>query len=540
MCDQKQHKVEFGDFQTPINLAREVCSLVARTGFRPASVLEPTCGIGSFLQAALETFPDVSRVLGFEINQQYVEHARRVTTPIVPSNTFVEICQSDFFLTDWSEIVEGLRQPILVIGNPPWVTNSELSTLDSNNVPTKSNIDNLRGIDALTGKSNFDISEWMLRRNLEWLNSKSGMLAMLCKTAVARKVLLYAWQNRLTVASASLYNLDAQEYFGATVDACLLLVQTDLTGGSKECQVYNSLRSKQPGGLFGLRDGMLVADVKPYEESKDLAGTGLRGWRSGIKHDCSKVFELRFANDKFVNGLGEFVDIEHKVLFPLLKSSDLAAHTEPRRWMIVPQRTMGEDPSHLRIDAPKTWSYLVAHAHLLDKRRSSIYKNRPRFSIFGVGPYSFAPWKVAISGLYKKLDFVQVPLFQGRPVVFDDTCYFFPCRSEEECDVLYELVMSEPAREFLSALIFWDMKRPITAQLLNLLDLWALARVLRKDDDVTRTLAERQLVEYMEGVHQQLLFREDAATYESEPFANQRKMPAAQQSHAADADKPRR
>ncbi len=363
---------------------------------------------------------------------------------------------------------------------------------------------------------------------------------MLCKTAVARKVLLYAWQNRLTVASASLYNLDAQEYFGATVDACLLLVQTDLTGGSKECQVYNSLRSKQPGGLFGLRDGMLVADVKPYEESKDLAGTGLRGWRSGIKHDCSKVFELRFANDKFVNGLGEFVDIEHKVLFPLLKSSDLAAHTEPRRWMIVPQRTMGEDPSHLRIDAPKTWSYLVAHAHLLDKRRSSIYKNRPRFSIFGVGPYSFAPWKVAISGLYKKLDFVQVPLFQGRPVVFDDTCYFFPCRSEEECDVLYELVMSEPAREFLSALIFWDMKRPITAQLLNLLDLWALARVLRKDDDVTRTLAERQLVEYMEGVHQQLLFREDAATYESEPFANQRKMPAAQQSHAADADKPRR
>lgn len=521
MHDQKQRKVEFGDFQTPITLAREVCSLVARTGFRPASVLEPTCGTGSFLRAAFETFPDVSRVLGFEINQPYVEHARRVAASAVPSNTFVEIRQSDFFLTDWSEIVEALPEPILVIGNPPWVTNAELSTLGSNNVPTKLNLDNLRGIDALTGKSNFDISEWMLRRNLEWLNGKRGMLAVLCKTTVARKVLLYAWQNALTVASASLYNLDAQEYFGATVDACLLLVQTYPTGGSKECRVYDSLRSKQPGSVFGLRDGMLVADVKPYERRKDLAGTGLRGWRSGIKHDCSKVFELRLDNNKFVNGLGEFVDLEPEVLFPLLKSSDLAAHTEPRRWIIVPQRTMGEDPSHLRADAPRTWSYLMAHAHLLDKRRSSIYKNRPRFSIFGVGPYSFAPWKVAISGLYKKLDFVQVPPFQDRPVVLDDTCYFFPCQSEEEYNSLHELVMSEPAREFLSAFIFWDAKRPITAQLLNLLDLAALTRVLGKENDVTRTLAERQIVEYVEGAHQQLLFREDAAAYESEPFANQ-------------------
>lgn len=509
MGDQKRHKVEFGDFQTPINLAREVCSLVARSGFQPASVLEPTCGTGSFLRAALETFPDVSLVLGFEINKQYVEHARRVAAGAVPSNTFVEVRQSDFFLTDWSKIVAALPEPILVIGNPPWVTNTELSTLRSNNVPTKSNLDNLRGIDALTGKSNFDISEWMLRRNLQWINDKRGMLAVLCKTTVARKVLLYGWQKALAISSASLYHLDAQQYFGAMVDACLLLVETSLTGGNTECRVYNSLHSEQPTSIFGLRDGMLVSDVKSYDRWRDLLGTGLKGWRSGIKHDCSKVFELRFDHDQFINGLGEYVDLEPEVLFPLLKSSDLAAHAEPRRWMVVPQRTMGEDPGRLRVNAPKTWTYLVTHAHLLDKRRSSIYKNRPRFSIFGIGSYSFALWKVAISGLYKKLDFVQVPPFEDRPVVLDDTCYFFPCWSEEECKVLHELVTSEPAREFLSAFIFWDAKRPITAQLLNLLDLWALARVLRKEGDVTRRLAERQLVEYMEGAHQQLLFRED-------------------------------
>jgi hypothetical protein len=346
-------------------------------------------------------------------------------------------------------------------------------------------------------------------------------------------VLLFAWQNGVAISSASLYNLDAQEYFGAAVDACLLLVQTNLTGGSKECRVYDSLDSEQPTGIFGLRNGMLVSDVRSYERWKDLVGTGLKGWRSGIKHDCSKVFELRLDRNRLVNGLGEYVDLEPEVLFPLLKSSDLAAHQEPRRWMVVPQRTMGEDPSRLKVSAPKAWSYLMAHAHLLDKRRSSIYKNRPRFSIFGIGPYSFAPWKVAISGLYKNLDFVQVAPFQGRPVVLDDTCYFFPCRSQEECNLLYELVTSEPAREFLSAFIFWDAKRPITAQLLNLLDLRALARVLGKEDDVTQRLAERQLVEYTEGAHRQLLFREDAAEYGSQPVTNELES-AAQQRHAAD------
>jgi hypothetical protein len=514
MHDQQRRKAEFGDFQTPISLAREVCSLVLETGFQPASVLEPTCGRGSFIQAAMEAFPCASQVLGFEVNYEYVEQAR-MTAAQLPSNAFVDIRQSDFFLTDWSKIIDVLPEPILIIGNPPWVTNTKLSTLGSNNVPVKTNIDKLRGIDALTGRSNFDISEWMLRKNLEWLKGRTGMLAMLCKTTTARKVLFYAWRIASKVVSASVYKLDAGQHFGASVDACLLLVRTEPIGGVKEGWEYDTLHSVQPTRAFGLRDGMLVADIKAYENWRHLAGTGLSGWRSGIKHDCSKVFEIRRHNDKFINGLGELVDFEPAFVFPLLKSSDLAAHRKPHRWMVVPQRTMGEDPSHLRASAPKTWDFLLAHADLLDKRKSSIYKNRPRFSIFGVGSYSFAPWKVAISGLYKKLDFIKVSPFQNRPVVLDDTCYLFPCRSENECVILHELVTSEFAKEFWSAFIFWDAKRPITAQILNMLDLAALVRSLGKESDITRRLAERQLVQYTEGIYQQLLFREDIATYES-------------------------
>jgi hypothetical protein len=79
----------------------------------------------------------------------------------------------------------------------------------------------------------------MMRKNIEWLMRKNDALAMLCKTTVARKVLLYAWQNDLRIDSASMYLLDAQQYFGASVDACLLFVRGAPNGPSKECRVFH-------------------------------------------------------------------------------------------------------------------------------------------------------------------------------------------------------------------------------------------------------------------------------------------------------------
>lgn len=532
MHTNKQSRTEFGDFQSPLELARSVCSVISRTGFRPASIIEPTCGTGAFVRAALEAFPNSLRFLGFDLNCTYVDKARAAAAE-VSTHASVEIYERDFFQTDWGRIVEDLPQPVLILGNPPWVTNATLGALGSSNLPVKSNIDNLRGIEALTGSSNFDISEWMLRKNLEWLQARKGMLAVLCKTSVARKVLTFAWGNSVPIAQAAIYRLDAKRYFGASVDACLLLAHMEPSKKSTECADYDSLHDQKPTSVFGLRDGKLISDVLLYERWRSLAAPGLGGWRSGIKHDCSKVFELRREGSHFVNEFGKFVELEEDVVFPLLKSSDLATLRKPRLWMLVPQHMMDQSPHHLEKDAPKAWNYLKANSTLLDRRASVIYKKRASFSIFGVGPYSFAPWKVAISGLYKKIEFVRIAPFNNRPVVLDDTCYFFPCHSEEECNILYELVQSLPAREYWSALIFWDSKRPITARLLNSLDLAVLARELGKECNVTRTLAERQLVEYAEESHQQLLFREDTAIYESASAMNRRGVPAAQQGHAA-------
>ena len=385
---KSKKKAEFGDFQTPIELARKVCSLLSQHGLEPVSILEPTCGRGNFIVAALESFASIRNIVGIDIDSEHVKVACSSVQEIAPAAGSVHIMNKDFFAVDWDHVLESLPDPLLVIGNPPWVTNAELGRIGSSNLPDKSNFQNRRGIDAITGNSNFDISEWMLNKALEWINGREATLAMLCKTAVARKVLHNAWK---------------------------------------------------------------------------------RG--------------------------------EH------LKSSDIANgfDRQPARWMLVPQRIVGEDTHQIRRLAPKTWQYLQRHAQLLDRRASSVYRNRPRFSVFGVGEYSFALWKVAISGFYKKLDFRVVGPHEGKPVVLDDTCYFIACKTKKEAFFIAQLLNSHVAKDFFCAFLFWDEKRPITVGLLKRLDLLALAREL----DVEDTLKEF-LGQCPGDCEQPLLFSEDS------------------------------
>lgn len=250
----------------------------------------------------------------------------------------------------------------------------------------------------------------------------------------------------------------------------------------------------KPESTIGYRDGVLLADVHGYERWRDLRSNGFVGWRSGLKHDCGRVFELQKCGVGWRNGLGDSVSVEADVVFPLMKSSDVAHARAPRKHVLIPQRSMDESPLVLRRTAPRAWRYLTRHQDAIAGRASTIYRGRPPFSIFGVGPYSFALWKVAIAGLYKELSFVKVAPIEGRPVLLDDTCYFLPCDTEAECHQLIELLSSPPATEFYSALAFWDAKRPITARLLNQLDLTAVAKYTGKPcpalDHLYRTTAD--------------------------------------------------
>jgi hypothetical protein len=467
-------KVEFGDFQTSKGLAMQICASLARRGILPDVILEPTCGIGAFLLAAAEVFPN-ARLFGWDINGDYVEKARAAIDQAGAGGRAV-IATRDFFKHNWESENANFSGNVLILGNPPWVTNAVVAGLNGTNVPEKENFQGFRGIEARTGKSNFDISEWMLIQLLKALRGTSATIALLCKTAIARKVLRFAWLNDCRITKASLHRIDAKKHFGASVEACLLLAQTG-SAGATEAELFDDIDVRLPSKTLGLAGQDLVSNIGLYREIKHLEGLCPYQWRSGVKHDCSSVMELYHDEAKVLrNKLGENVEVEPDFVFPLLKCSDLAnGRTEPERFVLVTQKKVGEDTSPILNEAPRTWSYLYSHKERFDARKSSIYAKRIPFALFGIGDYSFAPWKVAVSGLHKTPRFVCVAPYEGKPVFFDDACYFLSFHNPEEARIVAAILNSAPCLRFISSLLFDDSKRPVTVELLERLNLHAIA-----------------------------------------------------------------
>lgn len=463
---------EFGDFQTPRELAFEVCLLLSRLNLKPQTIVEPTCGLGNFIAAARKVFHS-AEIFGFDISPNYIEQAQDKFR----DEENVSVFEANFFETDWKELFKTFEKPILILGNPPWVTNSQLGVLESKNSPEKKNFQNFSGFDALTGKSNFDISEWMLIRLFESLDKQNAFFAMIVKTSVARKVLKYAWKNGIHLTNSAIYRIETERYFNASVDSCLLFCEFSETEQTATAKIFESLNSETPSQEIGFKNNELIASIDSYEKWKYLNGGSTIKWRSGIKHDCSKVMELKREGEKFRNGFGELIELEGDFVYPLLKSSDLAnGRLIPHRFVLVTQRKASDDTAQISDIAPKTWNYLTSKAEFLDKRGSSIYKNRARFAIFGIGDYSFSPWKIAISGFYKKLKFNVVGSYENKPIVLDDTCYFIPCESKFEANKICALLDSETGREFFKSFIFWDAKRPVTVDILQKLNIAKLEK----------------------------------------------------------------
>ena len=472
---------ELGDFQTPLDLALGALRAVRSEQSRSTRVLEPTCGTGTFLRAAAEQISSPLELFGIEIQPQHADKARRALRRYAPAGVKWQVQTGNIFTHNLGALPWRTSGPLLVVGNPPWITLAELGAMDSKHVPERSNLRSVRGIDALTGDSNFDVAEYIWMRLLTELREQRPTVALLCKTSVARRVLTQAHRLRLDVAEASLWRIDAKRTFGVSADACLFMIRLGEGSPDYTCAVYESLTAPRTTATMGVVNGALVADVDAHQASRSFDGRSPVEWRQGVKHDASRALELLpDGNGGWRNGLGESVTVEASWSFPLMKGSDIYSGRQPGRRVIVTQRSLGEDPRALRRVAPKLWTYLEDHEDRFSARKSSIYRGRPRFSIFGVGPYTFSPWKVAVSSFWKVPKFRVIGPVGGQPVLFDDTSYFLPCDTCEQAAIIAATLRSEPAAHLLKSLLFVDAKRVVTKKLLQRIDLYAILSVARE------------------------------------------------------------
>lgn len=465
---------DLGDFQTPPALVDSVLDCLGPVGGKWSRVLEPTCGCGNFVQGLFRSSEPPSEVQAIELQDVHFESARK--TFEYRSDSRVIFRKANIFDLDLGRDLQWSNGgPLLILGNPPWVTNAELGALGSNNLPGKTNLKRLQGLDALTGSSNFDIAEYIWLKLIKELASERPTIALLCKTAVARNVLRFAFDAALPITRASIRKIDAKKWFGASVEACLFRVEIGPGKYRYEAEVFSNLSAEEPEHIMGFVNGQLVANVEAHKHSAFADGISPVTWRQGLKHDAASVMELVCDDSgQLKNKLGEIVDVESEYIYPLLKSSDLFHRTRPQKYVIVTQKRLNESTNQLRWSAPRLWDYLTAHIEVFDRRKSSIYRNKPSFAMFGIGDYSFSPYKVGVSGLHKTPRFRAVGPVAGRPTMLDDTGYFVACRSPEQAVLLSALLNDPACLELVRSMTFLDSKRPITKKLLQRIDLKAL------------------------------------------------------------------
>ncbi|HTW91344.1 MAG TPA: hypothetical protein VMH22_06505 [bacterium] len=494
---------EYGDFQTPLPLADAICVGLTRERVAPHVLIEPTFGRGSFLLSALQRFSALRDVHGVEIHEPYCWQTKFALVELFSARPSlhrprIHLHRADVFKFDFAAIADtlGVQDSVLVLGNPPWVTNSELGSIGSRNLPRKSNLKSLKGLDAITGRGNFDIGEYIILEMLDAFSRQKGWLAMLAKNAVIRNVVYDLPRTRYPLSELSSRRIDAQSHFGASVEASLFTCRLRADAQSPICRVSSLGCPDETDRTFGWLDGRFVADAVGYQKCRRYDGASPFVWRQGIKHDCSRIMELRAHKGRYVNGLGTELDVEPDLVFGLLKSSDLSTPiaAKPERFLIVTQMRIGEDTGHLAKDYPKLHGYLSANATAFSQRKSSIYRDKPPFSIFGVGDYSFKPYKVAISGLYRRSGFTLVLPCDGRPTMLDDTCYFIGFSRKSDAVFAWLLLNSEPVQRLLRSLVFLDAKRPYTKDVLMRI---ALDRVVA---DTTLPAILRQASHFATGL----------------------------------------
>jgi hypothetical protein len=164
--------------------------------------------------------------------------------------------------------------------------------------------------------------------------------------------------------------------------------------------------------------------------------------RHGVKDDAKAVYALDRE---------QLAAVEPDHVFPYLKSRHVVKFgLFGHDLQLVPLRRMGEDnETELREEYPRTYDYLAANRDRLESRASSWLDRGPFYTLFGLGDYTWADYKLVWCRLGFKPHFAVVstredPDLGEKPVVPGDHCMFVATDDEREAHLLCALLNSAP------------------------------------------------------------------------------------------------
>ena len=443
-----------GAVYTPDWLADHVLDVI---GWQPDDdLLDPTCGDGAFLRAAVRrriatgTRDLVAGLRGIDIDPAAVNAARVAVRELAGAEPEVEV----------GDALDATGEARFVVGNPPWVRWSALPPAYAARVKALGAV----GRDRWVGGIEPDVATVITQHAVRSLLAPGGTLAF--------------------VITGTVFANESSEHFRRFEGAKVLLVE-DYAAVRPFAEATHAtllvLRKGEPTTYpvpyrVHRRDGvaeLLAAPVPGTDAGPWLKGTaqqhatwrrifgrGTYRARKGVTTDLNGAFfvraegnggeTVRITNDpalgrKDLPQVTAEVEAEH--VFPLLRGRDL--QTGPSLHVLVPQRGMHGDPG-LATTAPLTYAYLERFRPSLE-RRSSLRRyqpGKPYWSLWNVGPYTFSPHKVVWREMSGRFEAAYVG---PEVVVCDHKLYFVPCDSENEGRYLANVLNAPTVTEAVSA-----------------------------------------------------------------------------------------
>ncbi|MCS1408964.1 MAG: hypothetical protein M2R45_02143 [Verrucomicrobia subdivision 3 bacterium] len=165
------------------------------------------------------------------------------------------------------------------------------------------------------------------------------------------------------------------------------------------------------------------------------------------------------ANSVFIfDSFPDFIDPEY--IFPLASKEIWRERIlSPKKWIFLPYEIGSSRPlSEKRIQSARSYGYLCGHKRKLKSRKGTLIRSAIDkglwWSLLGVGPYSFAPYKVMWEA-YGKHTFSPMVLgvYDGKPWQANQAMHaFIPCWEQKDAERICKELSSPSISRLLSEL----------------------------------------------------------------------------------------
>lgn len=551
---------DLGEYFTPHWLAQATIEMSGYQGEANNILFDPGCGSGSFLlavagmkrQAAGQATPalldDVlHNVIGCDINPLSVLTARlnllwwlaeHFGEPLSDFDLPVFHYDTVFATPLGNSSPDALHKHLpegcnYLVGNPPWINWNALpptyrQKLEREILPHYVLFD-FQGQEAQLGHSNDDYLVTFTFVTIDRYLRAGGLCSFIVKqpllTNVSGRTFRHFAIRRLCKTTPlrvhKVADLRQVNPFGiANETAIVVLKKGERTVYpvpyeiwlKNHHQIEIETRQAQPASESDATSPWVILTPE-LEQTRFMEGRCPYEIRHGLKHDVADVLIVQIveqSDSKLViapaGRPAEKYEIEPHALFPFVQPRHLAAwRVKGYTYAIIPQRKAGENNEReVRQTLPLTYAYLKRFESAFAARRSRIFSGTPFYGLFGLGDYTWAPYKICWCGLGFRPEFavagpVADALVGTKPLVPDGTVYFIPTSDQLEAHFLCAILNAEIVHTFLSTRSS-KSKRGLPKKLMQQLRL----PIFRREDERHLRLAEASIMLHQEANRQHL------------------------------------